>query len=80
MPKPEAIATQLVPPAAAPACAYAGMVIIEMASSEKNTNITFRISLSPFMNCCQWVVGVHRADALTLAAKSAISCQLSAVG
>jgi hypothetical protein len=56
------------------------MVIIEMASNEKNSNITFRISLSPFMNCCQWVVGAHRAGALTLAAKqlSAISSQPSA--
>jgi hypothetical protein len=47
MPKPEAIATKFVPPAAPP-CAYAGMVIIMMASSDKKIIITFRIFFSPY--------------------------------
>src|SRR5664279_4165797 len=68
MPKPEAIATQLVAGAAAVVpCAYAGMVIMLMASSANITNITFRIVFL-LKNRCQWVVGAHRAGALTLAA------------
>src|SRR5664279_140382 len=68
MPKPEAMATQLVAGAAAVVpCAYAGMVIILMASSANITIITFRI-VCLLRNRCQWVVGAHRADALTLAA------------
>jgi hypothetical protein len=43
------------------------MVIIKMASSAKKTIVGFRI-LFLLMNRRQWVVDVHRADALTLAA------------
>ena len=58
MPKPEAIATQLVVgAAAAPPCAYAGMVIIIMASSENIPIDSFRIVFL-LMKCCQWVVDV----------------------
>src|SRR5208283_4528466 len=67
MPKPEAIGTQGLGAAAVPPCAYAGMVIIRMASSAKITIISFRIYFL-LMNRCQWVVDVHRADALTLTA------------
>src|SRR5271167_1202981 len=67
IPKPAAIGTRLFEAAAVPPCAYAGMVIIRMASSAKKTIVGFRI-LFLLMNRCQWVVDVHRADALTLAA------------
>src|SRR5262245_38857271 len=68
MPKPEAMATQLVAGAEAVLpCAYAGMVIMVMASSANITIITFRIVFL-LRNRRQWVVGAHRTGALTLAA------------
>src|SRR5208283_3972554 len=67
MPKPAAIGTRLTGAGAVPPCAYAGMVIIMMASSAKITIVSFRIFFL-LMNRCQWVVDVHRADALTLTA------------
>src|SRR5215472_12731933 len=55
IPKPEAIATQFVAGAAAPPCAYAGIVIIIMASTENTPIVSFRIVFL-LMNRCQWVV------------------------
>ena len=71
MPNPEAMATQLPWPEAAAASAlrvrWHGHH--HDASSAKNIIITFRIVFL-LMNRCQWVVDVHRADALTLTTAS----------
>ena len=55
--KPEVIATQLVEPAPpAPVCANAGTASTENIIITNNNITIFRIVVSPYMNCPQWVV------------------------